>query len=405
VRLLHLANFGSRNIGNGALILGLERVLAEDFAAPPTFAAEPWDDYSLGSRNFDEAFVDRVNSECDALLVGAAVTFDGRPQYERTGMRFDLPLELWPRIRKPIVFYGLSHRDWRTAANYHHLDSLRRTLESMIESPNVLFSVRNDGTKSWLEELTGIASDAIVEAPDPAVYVPVESSEHLELEGGKTNLLLALNDEIGSIFFEEEQATGRAPGWRPRGWGRLSRVWTPPTAEWERRVDAVLGALAQVVIRLGEEQDLNVVLVPHDHADIWASGAFLRHLPARPRQACVFANTGLRIEHTPRFYDLYAKCDAAISLRVHSMNPAVGIGAPVVPVVSQRRMTEFMREAGLEQLCVSVRDPALADAVYGRVREALEHPADVRTALEAARISLRQRTAEFNRVVEDFVTE
>jgi hypothetical protein len=405
VRLLHLANFGSRNIGNGALILGLERVLAEDFATPPEVAAEPWDDYSLGTRHFDESFVERVNTECDALLVGAAVTFDGRPRYEATGMRFDLPLELWPRIRKPIVFYGLSHRDWRHASNYQHLDSLRRTIETMIESPNVLFSVRNDGTKSWLEELTGIASDAILEVPDPAVYVPVEDSEHLELEDGKVNLLLALNDEIGSIFFEEDELTKRTPGWRPRGWGRLSRVWTPPVAAWERRVDAILGALAQVVLRLAAEVDLNVVLVPHDHADIWPSGAFLRHLPAGPRQACVFANTGLRVEHTPRFYDLYAKCDVAVSLRVHSMNPAVGIGAPVVPVVSQRRMTEFMREAGLEQLCVSVRDPALADAVYERVRAALERPAEIRTALEAARISLRQRTAEFNRVVEDFVTE
>jgi polysaccharide pyruvyl transferase WcaK-like protein len=405
VRLLHLANFGSRNIGNGALILGLERVLAEDFATPPQLSAEPWDDYSLGARHFDESFVERVNTECDALLVGAAVTFDGRPRYASTGMRFDLPLELWPRIRKPMVFYGLSHRDWRHAANYQHLDSLKKTIETMVESANVLFSVRNDGTKAWLEELTGVASAAIVEVPDPAVYVPIEDGEHLELEDGKTNLLLALNDEIGSIFFEETPTPTREPGWRPRGWTRLSRLWAPDTPAWERRVEAVLAALAQVVVRLADEVDLNVVLVPHDHADIWPSGAFLRHLPARPRQLCVFANTGLRIEHTPRFYDLYAKCDAAVSLRVHSMNPAVGIGAPVVPVVSQRRMTEFMRDAGLEQLCVSVRDPELADAVYQRVRTALERPAEVRAALEAARISLRERTARFDKVVEDFVKQ
>ena len=31
IRLLHLANYGSTNIGNGALIQGTERVVNEDF--------------------------------------------------------------------------------------------------------------------------------------------------------------------------------------------------------------------------------------------------------------------------------------------------------------------------------------------------------------------------------------
>jgi hypothetical protein len=403
MKFLHLANHGSRNVGNGALILGLERVLREDFESAPSFEPEPWDEYSVGRRRFDESFVERVNRDADALLVGAAVTFDGRHPYEATGMRFDLPLELWPRIRKPLIFYGLSHRDWRHRGNYHHLDKLNATLEAMVAAPNVLFGVRNDGTKRWLAALTGVASDRIVEVPDPAVYVPVEEASHPELEPGKTNLILALNDEITATFMEELAPSDGSTKWRPRGWGRVSRLWARSPA-WARATDAVHSEIEAALRTLASERDLNVIMVAHDPSDIATVGNFVGRLPLSERSMCVLAASGLSVRHTPSFYDLYAKSDAAISLRVHSMNPAIGIGVPVVPVLSQERMRFFMRDAGLERLCADVRDPGLAETIVQRVRAALERPDEARAALDAARISLRERTAAFNRVVEEFVT-
>src|SRR5205823_4768975 len=112
-------NYGGRNIGNGALILGLERVLQEDFEGPVAFTGEAWDDYTRGLKRFDEGFVELVNCS-DGLVVGAALTFDGRPAFGETGMRFDLPHRLWPRIERPVVFYGLSHRTISRFDAYHH---------------------------------------------------------------------------------------------------------------------------------------------------------------------------------------------------------------------------------------------------------------------------------------------
>jgi hypothetical protein len=406
VKFLHLANHGSRNVGNGALILGLERVLREDLSVAPSFEPEPWDEYSVGRRRFDESFVERVNRDSDALLVGAAVTFDGRPPYAATGMRFDLPLDLWPQIRKPIVFYGLSHRDWRHRGNYHHLERLRLTLETMVAAPNVLLSVRNDGTKQWLERLTGVASAKILEVPDPAVYVPVTDASHPEIENDKANVILALNDEITTTLMEEldpSKTPDRRAGWRPRGWGRLSRLWTHPSA-WETASSAIHREIVYALRTLATERELNVIMCVHDPSDIWATGDFVRQLASAERSMCVLAASGLSVPRTPLFYDLYAKSDVAISLRVHSMNPAIGIGVPVVPVLSQDRMRVFMRDAGLAPLCADVRDPGLSDAIVQRVRAALERPDEARATLEAARISLRERTAGFNQVVEQFVT-
>ena len=190
----HLASFGSRNIGNGALIRGVERVLSEDLGIPVVFRAEPWDLYSRGAARFDERFVERVNRECDVLLVAAQVSFDGRSRYGHAGFRFDLPLELYPQLERPVIFYGLSHRTW-PRQKYHHMDALRRSVGRILESDRILFSVRNDGTKEWLESALGYASERILVAPDPAVYVPTEHSWHPELEEGKLNVILAPNVE------------------------------------------------------------------------------------------------------------------------------------------------------------------------------------------------------------------
>jgi polysaccharide pyruvyl transferase WcaK-like protein len=395
VRLLHLANHGGTNIGNGALICGLERVLAEDLAGPPAFVPEPWDEYGIRLRRFDESFVARVNADADALLVGAAVSFDGRRIYPHTGMRFDLPLALWAKLERPIVFYGLSHRTWPWKP-YDHADALRRFAEHVAASDRVLFSVRNDGTKEWLEAMTGVASDRIHEVPDPAVFVPVEDAPHPELREGRTNVVVSLNAEDPQYRFGEPPGHGGqgVPARARRGLRRLRGV----PEQWERRRNAFLTGLAGALVRLADELDVNVILASHDVEDMRMGYELVRRTPDPFRQRIVFASTCLPPSRAPYFYDLYAKADVAISMRIHSMNPAIGLGTPVVPIVSQQRMATFMRDAGLEELCVPLSRPQ--DTV-GAVLRALADRDRVTTVLTRARDTLRERVRTFDRLVEE----
>ena len=61
LKLIHLANFNSTNIGNGALIKGLENIFSEDFGKEIDWICEAWDDYTFGFKDFDEEFVKFVN--------------------------------------------------------------------------------------------------------------------------------------------------------------------------------------------------------------------------------------------------------------------------------------------------------------------------------------------------------
>jgi len=401
LRVMHLANHGGRNIGNGALISGLEHVLSEDIPRTLAFSHEPWDAYSRLDRRFDAAFVERVNATSDVLLIGAAVSFDGSAHYESTGFRFDLPLELWDRLEVPLVFYGLSNRAWPRKP-YYNRDRLQQALERIVTDPRILFAARNDGTKEWLESMLGRPSDAIGVVPDPALYVRTEDAFHPELVEGERHVLVAVNAE------DEDYRWAVAPKRRtlqqPAGvHGLRGRIPLSTSWGWREARHRFLGELAAALDKLVAEEGVTLVLCPHDVFDVPMSYELWERLAPRSKQHAVFTSAALDSRRSAYFYDLYTKVDLAIGMRIHSMNPAVGLGTPVVPVTTQGRMTRFMADAGLSDLCVDALAADAGERIHAAAAEALAEPAAQRARLADATARARERTAAFDRLVAEHV--
>lgn len=396
LNLLHLANYHSTNIGNGALIFGTERVIREDLGEDIRFTPEPWDDYTLlRTRRFDAAFVDRVNRDYDALLVGAAVTLNARKHFSNAGMRFDLPIELWSRFRKPVCFYAISHRVW-PAQHYYHLGQFQKTMDAILQNPRVLFSVRNDDTLTFLEETLGYRSDRITVIPDPAMYVPTRDCWHPQLVDGKVNLIISLNNEDPVYRFG---GRGRRAGWKVLGRfvdeNRLLAVWNHLPG-WRARRRRVLTSLAAALDTLAREWDLNVILAPHTFDDYEITHEFLSYCSPRVGYQLAVSTGVLKVAQAASFYDLYAKADVALSMRVHSLVPALGLGTPCVALTSQSRITAFMRNVHLDEYVVDAFDQDLADRVCERVRYCLGNRDKVREHLRETRARLRAQSAEYH---------
>ena len=377
-KLVHLANFNSTNIGNGALIFGTERALREDWESDVQFLSEPWDDYTFGLKSFDANFVSSIN-RADGLIVGAAVTFNGREYLSNAGMRFDLPYELWPTLTKPVVFYGISYRVWPNQT-YHHLDQLKRAMDYILQSPRMMFSVRNDGTKPWLESLLDYKSDKIEVIPDPALYVPAADSWHPELMDGRVNLLISLNNE------DEAYRFGTGP-------------------DCVVRKENYLKHLVHAIEMLSRDWDLNIILCPHYFDDYRIMSEFISLFPPRLSHQTIISSGLLKVLRTPYFYDLYAKADVALSMRIHSLSPAIGLETTVLALSSQTRMSEFMSVAGLQEFVVNVFDSDLAQKVHTRVSYLLRNRDEVRRKLQAVRSAMRTQTLAYNRKVADFILQ
>ena len=401
LKLLHLANHNSTNIGNGALILGAERVLRKDLGQEINFMREPWDDYTFGLKNFDGTFVDLINHESDGLVVGAAVTLDGRAKFTHAGMRFNLPYELWSKISKPIVFYSISYRFWPYQP-YHNLDQLKQAMVYILNSPKILFSVRNDGSKAWLESLLGYSSDKIVTIPDPALYVPNTDAWHPELADGKVNILISLNNEDAMYRFGGRL---REHAWRylsPLGEQWLLNVWKYVPG-WREKKRQFLRRLAAALEKLSKDREVNFILCPHYFEDYRMMEDFVSFCSPRLAHQLLVSCGIPRLAQTPYFYDLYAQADVALSMRVHSMTPALGVGTPLVALVSQPRMAEFMTDAELQDFAVDIFDADLTERLYGLVTYLFQHRDKVRRKMKEARSNMRERTLAYNQRVASLI--
>lgn len=371
--LLHLVNARSANVGNGALTEGLESILNEDLGCSLQFERLAWDDYTFGVKPFDREFVKAINRS-DGLIVGGAVAMNARPHYANTGMRFDLPMELWGEIEKPVVFYGLSHRHWR-GQTYHHAEKLGVALEKILDNPKMLLSLRNDGTREWLDTALGIRSDRFKIAPDPGVFVAADTGRtYHEMAPDRPNIILAFNDE----------------DWQ-------GRYRTP-----ERRM-AVIDGLVRAIDRIAARWNANIVIVPHYFDDFRMAIDFIdRSRPQLAHQGMSAAGLST-MRGTREFYGRYLQADLVISMRVHSMSPAFGLGVPMIPVVTQDRMTMFLDDVGIGDLAVDAFAPDMDELLVAAVDRAMADPQAIRTRFVAARAALRARARQFNAEVEQLL--
>jgi polysaccharide pyruvyl transferase WcaK-like protein len=365
--LLHLANFRSTNIGNGALANGLESTLAEDLGRPVNWHREAWDDYTFRKIDFDQAFVDKVNAN-DGLIVGGAVTFNGRDYNDRTGSRFELPFELWDKLDKPVIFYGLSYRNW-PGQFYHHTDQLKRMVEKALASENMLFSVRNDGTKAWLKAIIGIESEDILEIPDSAVFVEGVRGYYPEIVDGVRNVIVAFNDEDPEYRYDEKAGRSR---------------------------DELMSGLAVVLERLANRYPINIILCPHYFDDFRMMSAFIERIRPHLAHQNIVASGLCRAKDTGYFYGRYMCADLAISMRVHSMSPCIGLGVPMVALTTQDRMTHFIDRLDLQSQAVDAFDPQMTERLYDRAVYTIENGAEVRSRFAQARAGLREETRVFH---------
>jgi polysaccharide pyruvyl transferase WcaK-like protein len=368
--LLHFVNLRSANVGNGALTMGAEAVLAEDLSHPVAWTREPWDDYSFGLKSFDQAFVDKINAS-DGMIVCGAVAFNGRSYYANAGMRFDLPADLWGKIQRPLVFYGLSYRHW-PGELYHHAGKLRDALRRILDSKSMLLALRNDGTREWLAEQIGAESREFDVIPDPAVFVPVApAGNYHEIDDTRPNVILALNDEDASRRYGSSSAR-----------------------------EQMLRAIATSVEKLIIKWDANVILAPHYFDDCRIVADFIDL--CRPQLAHRYMTlSGLAgIRGTAHFYGRYKRADLVISMRVHSMSPCVGLGIPMIPLVTQQRMKDFLADIGIDDMAVDALEGDLAERLSASIDKVMTDGEQVHGRLLAARERMRERSRAFNRRVD-----
>jgi len=309
--------------------------------------------------------VDKVNA-CDALIVGGAVMF------REDHIRFKMPVG----ITKPVVFYGVSYRTWNDDSHYFAYAGFYDDVYQILQHPKVIMGVRNDGTEKWMWQKLGSHDDRIVTIPDSGLYVETENREFPQgYQIGRTNIVVALNGEDSSERF-----------------GAKTFI--------------VLGNIAKAMTMFWEQdRSVNFILSPHTYQDYDVAAAISSRLPTEMLHQNVVSTGINRADQAHIFYDLYSWADLILAMRIHAMVPAIGLGTPMIALSSQKRMTEFMKDAGLEYYYLNIFDKDLSGLLYNRIRESIKYPGGVKTDFTEAGLAMRARTKAFNEKIYNFIKE
>jgi polysaccharide pyruvyl transferase WcaK-like protein len=104
----------------------------------------------------------------------------------------------------------------------------------------------------------------------------------------------------------------------------------------------------------------------------------------------------MRVPGTANFYGRYLEADLAISMRVHSMSPCIGLGVPMIPLVTQPRMWDFLAHAGLSDLALDAFSRDLGSQLAQLCLKALEYPVERRERFLKARTKMRDEARVIN---------
>jgi hypothetical protein len=316
LRIALLSNTKSPNVGNGALALGMKNSfynhLNQQGIEAPKFFPISWDDITFGGGIFPKSFFSTVNT-FDALWVAGAVTFNGRAEHIFGGCRLNWTRSDLDSLRVPIILGGISYRHWQ-GTHYPNKGSLLRLLQDFASRERVVMGFRNDGTVDWLKQEIGWESMTSVEVPDPGYYAYAPS--------------LRTTQCSGMIFtFNMEDANERFSG--------------------KDSEEALTDALVETISNFWNFYDENIIFAPHSIEDYSGLLKVISKLPKK------LVHQNLRVLPMPspnsieEIYDSYKSVRVAISTRVHSMSPSIGMGTPTVIISTQERIQRFVTNIGM----------------------------------------------------------
>lgn len=382
--IAHIATH-STNIGDGALIDGLQNKLKQSVDRELLFLNEDLMDFTLyRCKRFDSSYVDWLNKSADLLIIGGGGMIDGGKKNANSGLALPFDLNVFSRLKIPVIFYAVGHNLF-PGQRFYHKEKLRATIRATVDN-NGLFSVRNDGSKKRLQMLFDDPLPEVWSVPDPGLYVSTRKCFIPQIRDDTYNILLQLAGDNLDLRFRRTSSPVQV-------FSHIVGIGKDPLTQFLRGLQSALEQLAS-------EFKINIILTPHLTRDLKIISEFVSKLGKKFERSVLDTYGVLRgREYAPHFFEIYRQADLVLGMRGHSVIAAVGLDTPVIALASHPKVEGFMEECGLEEYIVDVRDPDLKDRIYSLSKRLLQDPSDWKAKRQKAMMRFEAETAEFNREV------
>ncbi len=371
LKIVQLACY-SGNIGDNANLRGTRRLLRRNLPWRLSFTDLDILDFLWGHRKFDAEFQELVNRH-DLFIIGGGGFFELSSDQSATGTPLDFSRELLEGIKVPMVFHALGV-DLGPEVPARRVERFRRFLDYLLCRPDVLVSIRNDGTGATVSRLLGEEyGQRLYQVPDGGFFTEVKEAAHPELKPGKVTVAVNLAGDMLPRRFPGGQAHLDFAGF--------------------------LKELSRTLRRFLQEQErAELILVPHIFKDVAAAGALLSSLGVpycrrRVNLAPLLQGPGAQ----GYIFDLYRRCHLVLGMRFHANVCPLGLETPTLGLVCHPQIAALYRELGLEDHALVVNRPGFSDSLFEKMLSHLAGTAELKRRYRSLGENLQGQVRDFHR--------
>jgi len=313
-KILHLGAF-DRNIGDNIALINAQKLWKKNIKEEIQF--KNFDIGNFWKNNNDinasKKIFSKISKEYDCILVGGGGLVECQ-DHHATGWKLPFNKKVFQSISIPTFFQGVGINCFRGGSEY--TDKAKNSLSETIDNASV-FSVRNDGSKSKLDNWIGIKNKKVIEVPDPGLM-------HYNDHDIKLEKLENLNVKIFGI----------QPAWN--GGGDLK-----PGINLGRFIN-------QDNIDFIKSLTSNMKVYPH-------TGKDFNRLKGKTIVSLEEFKTKYRyIKNTYDFINKYNEVDCVIAMRGHGQLITIGMNLPGIYLSTQDKVRDFSLLNGFEDYNVDI---------------------------------------------------
>lgn len=380
--LLHIASFDG-NIGDNASHNGFYRQLRENTAweisVQQKEIRKTYLNYPAADRWFWDDDLIAQMGEQDVTIVGGGNYFELWLENSRTGTTIDLNPESLRNLKSPLFFNAVGC-DPNIGVTQETIERFRGFVETVLQHPMCMLTVRNDGSSKYLTEYLGQeVADQIEVVPDPGFFV----------DPGRAELPRSLEDKrFWVLNLAKDRPERRFPG-------------TSGKLDYKGFITEISGFIEEICLHY---PDLQIVLVPHIFSDLDPIRDVMAELPdpiRRWRISVAPLLHGMGAEKT--IFALYKEAELAMGPRFHANVCPIGLGTPTLGLVTTQKLTDLYEELGIPERAIDAQTPGFGQQLLQAAEKTLRCQNDIKADYRTLRANLKTRSDEVYRNLESLV--
>lgn len=330
MNILHIASFNG-NIGDNASHIGLNSIFKQIGLNACITRLEIRQFYHNAANRvrkyFDDNFANYCN-EFDLVVFGGGGYLDYWMTESKTGMTFDINEVVMDKIKVPFLFTSVGCMPRGSVSNECR-DKFTKFLTYTAKRSEWNIFFRNDGSLNHIsKEIDHLLALNFREILDNGFFY---------LDSGMKDFALVKKEYVVmNVAYDQV----------------ISKYTTSGLAEQDEYYKEV----SKVILRIIEEKNYHVILVPHIYSDLKSIDKLLDIIPENHRRENISIGPNLTGLHGANInFSIYANAHIAIANRLHANICSLSMGSKVIGLSALKRIHELYKSLDLSSQCIEIR--------------------------------------------------